>query len=484
MELSYSYKHAPTLLKFAQSDALVRGVVGPIGSGKSVACGPIEIWRRAMQQEPDENGLAHTKWLVVRASYPQLKDTTIPQFTAWLPEEHYGKLSTVAPFDYLIEKDIYDENDNFVKTVKCDIFFRSMDKPSDISKIKSFNLTGAFANEAIFLPWEIIENMMERCRRFPANMTWGGFWADTNPCDTDNWWYRFFEENRPPNAEIFHQPGGRSPEAENIPFIGKNYYTDLATLHANRPGYVNVMIDGNYGFVQTGSQVFPDFSHTMHVAEDANPVPGDGAIYWGQDYGLTPCAVFLQALPGGRVIVYDEIVSENMGIQRFAEEALIYHAQKWPSVKHKYVIADPAGSQRSQVDERTCFQEMNSKLARVGLMVEPGLQGLQIRLDSIRYGLTTLLRGRPALLIHPRCKTLIKALAGKYQFRRLSTAADKYSATPDKTHPWSDIVDALAYPLTLIWGGTLLDPVFAANDDEEDTPSTYQPAGRSIITGY
>jgi len=39
---------------------------------------------------------------------------------------------------------------------------------------------------------------------------------DTNPPDSDHWYFKLFEGEGTPGYEIFHQPSGLSPEAENI----------------------------------------------------------------------------------------------------------------------------------------------------------------------------------------------------------------------------------------------------------------------------
>ncbi len=79
-EVNYSTVHTPTLAKFHASKTRRRGVMGPIGSGKSTAmC--MEIMRRAQQQEPGPDGIRRTRWAVVRNTYRELKDTTL---ATWL----------------------------------------------------------------------------------------------------------------------------------------------------------------------------------------------------------------------------------------------------------------------------------------------------------------------------------------------------------------------------------------------------------------
>lgn len=64
----YDYSDAPTLKKFALSDARIRGVMGPFGSGKSSAM-VMEIIKRAHEQAPSPDGIRRTRWAVVRNCY-------------------------------------------------------------------------------------------------------------------------------------------------------------------------------------------------------------------------------------------------------------------------------------------------------------------------------------------------------------------------------------------------------------------------------
>src|SRR3546814_8869250 len=51
----------PVARAFMTSDAFVRGIRGPYGSGKSVAC-CMEIFRRANGQRPGQDGVRHSRW--------------------------------------------------------------------------------------------------------------------------------------------------------------------------------------------------------------------------------------------------------------------------------------------------------------------------------------------------------------------------------------------------------------------------------------
>ena len=97
-----NYNTTPTLAKFHKSDAFVRGVKGPIGSGKSVGC-CLEIFIRAQQQAPSIDGIRRTRWAVVRNTGPELETTTIKTWLDWFPEEVFGKMNRKPPITHRVK---------------------------------------------------------------------------------------------------------------------------------------------------------------------------------------------------------------------------------------------------------------------------------------------------------------------------------------------------------------------------------------------
>ena len=65
-EIRYSYAEVPVIREFANSNAFIRGLIGPFRSGKSSGC-CIEIIRRGMAQKPSTvDGVRRSRWMVVR----------------------------------------------------------------------------------------------------------------------------------------------------------------------------------------------------------------------------------------------------------------------------------------------------------------------------------------------------------------------------------------------------------------------------------
>lgn len=434
-QIRFTYNYATTLRKFARSDAFLRGLMGPFGSGKSSAC-VIEILRRGMAQKPSPDGIRRSRWAVIRNSMPQLRDTTIRTFMEWIPEEHFGRYYRTT-HDYVITK---------IPGVHLEINFRALDRPEQVSNLLSAEYTGAWFNEVREIPWSLVDAMMGRVGRYPKASDVPGYWygiiADTNPPDDLSAFYKYFEEDRPDNAEIFKQPSGLSDEAENIPFLQKNYYPNLAAGKSR--DFVDAYVHGKYTFLTEGAPVFPEYNDSIHCQE-VEATPGV-KLHRGWDFGLTPSCVISQVKPDGTYAVLDELVSFNSGIEKFADEVLLFCAGKYPDYEWEDT-GDPAGGQRAQTDERTCFAVMFGK----GINVFPGVQTLAARLESVRKPLNTLVGGKPQFVVSARCKYVRRGLGGAYHYKRLLGKDGQYHETPEKNH-YSHPIDALQYTCTRIFG--------------------------------
>lgn len=462
IDIHYSYEHVPTVLAFADDDTFLRGLMGPFGSGKSAGC-VMEIIQRAQAQAPGPDGIRRTRWAVIRNTYRQLEDTSVKTFHDWLKPGWFGTWLK-SDHKFIIDR---------IPGMEAEILFRALDRPEHVSNLLSLELTAAWVNEAREVPWTVIQALQGRVGRYPAEKdggcTWYGVFMDTNPPDEDSWWYRLFEERRPANARVFKQPSGIAPNAENIPNLPKNYYQNiLATMDAES---ARAYVHGQYAFIRDGKPVFPEYTDSTHCAD--TPVISGLPIYRGWDFGLTPACVFTQLAPTGQWRIFDECIADNMGVDRFSNDVLAYSSRDYTG--YRFIdIGDPAGAQRSQVDERTVFQILASK----GIEVEPGSQSLTTRLESVRFPLNMMVDGKPAFQIDPKARITRKALQGRYQYRRLQTSQEKYSDQPDKNE-YSHAADALQYVATKLFGHLIVQPRHDRGDEWEP-----EALGRSAVGGY
>lgn len=440
-DIVYTYRHAPTLKAFSKDNSRVRGLMGPFGSGKSSAC-VIEILNRAKLQAPDKNGERRTRWLVVRNSYPQLRDTTIRTFHEWIPPHYFGKWKETF-HEFTIDK-IYLKDGTHVH---CEVLFRALDRPDHVRNLLSLELTGVWLNEAREIPKAIVDALDGRIDRYPsrrntAGPTWTGMFMDTNPPDVDSWWYKAFETNRPESWRIFKQPSGRSPEAENLPFLAPDYYTNLAA--GKDPEFIKVYVDGQYGFVMDGQVVFTNWNDTMHTAtEPCKPIMGQPVVI-GFDFGVrNPAATFCQYDSRGKLWVLDELVAESMGLRRFIQELVK------PLILTKYrgyeiiTTGDPAGMKRQDTDERSCFMELRDQ----GLSGVPAKSNsIEARINAVSEFLSkTGIGGSPQFTLSPNCITIRKGFNGGYHYRRIQVSGDERFYNIPEKNKYSHPMDALQY---------------------------------------
>lgn len=418
------YEASPTLKRFHRSNAFVRGIKGPIGSGKSTAC-CWEIFKRINEQAKIKGREyeRYSRWAIIRNTYRELEDTTIATWLDWFPEQigrfNRGTMTHEIRF----------------QGIHADILFRALDNPKDVKKLLSLELTGAWVNEAKEVPRGVIDMLQGRVGRYPAmkdgGPSWYGVIMDTNPPDTDHWWYTLFEEDRPDDWVLFSQPGGRSPDAENIGNLVPGYYNRI--MSGKKPTWIKVYIDGDYGFVADGKPVYPEFVDSVHVA-DVEPTPKRPIII-GLDFGLTPAAVFAQEDVMGRWIWFDELVTEDMGAKRFAGE-LKKAMSKYQGYEFE-IWGDPAGDDRAQTDEQTPYKILEAN--GIPAQPAPGNNDPVLRREAVAEPLGRLIDGVPGLRISPRCKVTRKGMAGGYCYKRVQVVGDdKFHDKPDKnkfSHP-------------------------------------------------
>ena len=182
MSINFKYKpDGKTIKDFMKSDDFFRGLRGPVGSGKSVSC-CIEIFRRSLLQQKNPQGVRKSRWAVIRNTNPQLRTTTIKTWLDWFPENTWGKFHWSVPYTHHIQKGDLD----------IEVLFLALDRPEDVKKLLSLELTGIWINEAREVPKSIIDACTMRVGRYPSmregGPSWSGVIADTNAPEEDHWW--------------------------------------------------------------------------------------------------------------------------------------------------------------------------------------------------------------------------------------------------------------------------------------------------------
>lgn len=446
--IAINYQASITGAKFHACDAFVRGLMGPIGSGKSVTC-VMELFGRGMQQKRGPDGWRRTRWAVIRQTYPELKSTTIRTFQEWL-----GPLSEFR-WDSPITATLIVPGEK----VHMEFIFIAVERPDDAKKLLSLEVTGIWINEAREVPKAVVDAASGRVGRFPAasagGATWSGVIMDTNPPDSDHWWYRLAEEELPHGWEFFRQPGGLikgadgsyhpNLAAENIKYLpdGHGYY--LRQVPGKTDEWIKVYVLGDYGSSHDGKPVYPEYRDAVHCAPDPIEPMRGLPLYLGHDYGRTPATAICQVTPTGQFRVLDEVVTDpdgdGMGLRAFMRDAVRpmlltkYAGMRWIS------RGDPSGVARDGND-LTCFDIQ----AQEGIPTEPAsTNAVESRLDSVRKYMLAQANGEPGFLVSPSATVIRKGFLGGYRHRRVQVAGDaRYKDEPDKNR-YSHPHDALQY---------------------------------------
>lgn len=413
------------------SDARVRVVRGPVGSGKSTVM-VVEMLRRACEQTPGPDGIRRTRGVIVRNTLGQLLTTSLETIKTVIPPE----IMTYKVSTHTVHIRFNDVDSEWI--------LLPLDTPDNVRRLLSLEITFAWLSELREIPVKILEDVLGRCGRFPSKMrggpSWYGVFGETNSFSEDDAWFNRLELDRNPSWGYFVQPGARDPGAENLGNLQPDYYADL--IENNTPEWTEQYIDNKVTPSLSGEAVFrASFRPTFHVSETIlQPVPHTMLIT-GMDFGRSPAAVITQMDPRGRILVLAESISENMGIEQFcATQFRPIIAESQFARLPIGVVGDPAGRIRSQIGEESIFDA----LKRLGLSAQPAqTNAIDPRLRAVERWFLQQRDGGPAIVISPRCENLIRALRAKYRYAKRKDG--QLHPEPVKDHPWSDIADALQY---------------------------------------
>jgi hypothetical protein len=467
------YTASTTLEKFHNSPAFVRGIRGPIGSGKSVGC-CFELFRMACMQSANALGVRKSRAIIVRNTLPELFSTTIKTWKDWFPPGNpkkepgtFGEFTGRPPYTHFVKYGMPDGT-----LVDLEVMFLALDQPEDAKKLLSLEASFIWFNEAREIHKNIVDAATGRVGRYPSAKEGGcsrpAMIMDTNPPDDSHWWYQLAEEDVPKDWEFFTQPSGLSAEAENLENLlqttetltlpmdkrrewGRKQYYERICEGKNQE-WIDVYVHGHYGFIKKGQPVYAScWNQDIHVHRQPVKINPKGRIVIGIDAsGRHPAAVFLQPTARGHWDIVHELCvleDEGMGAVRFAKLLEVEIKRKFPESDIENPLwGDPAGDWPSQNDEKTYFQILNEALRSSGLKVKasPGFRFPE-RYEAVEYMLSTLIDGRPMMMVSPNCRTIIRGFNGGYMFRQISTAGDiRFDERPLKNR-FADPHDGLQY---------------------------------------
>ena len=441
--MSVNYSPEPIAEQFILDDRKQTFILGPVGSAKTTAI-LFKIVHRSQLQAPSPiDGIRRTRWVIVRNTGTQLKDTTIKSWLTWFPAGMAGNWVGGFGNTFLLK----------FGDVEAEVLFRPLDGPDDVRRVLSLEVTGAILDEFVEIPQQIVEALDGRCGRYPSakdgGATWWGMWGASNPGNEDSWWHDWLYQPwggdhdgklKARKLGYYQQPSGFSPHAENVDNLpgGQGYYQELAI--GKDENWIKQFIEVQWGYSLKGKPVYKAFNPELHVANRPLIYNPYLPLVMGFDAGLTPAATFGQQDPHGRLLVLRELTSENMGARRFARDKVLPLLRTTFPGCQLLVAADPAVNQRAQTDEKSVRQILEQEL---GVKVRPASSNtLADRLDAVSDFLCRLTDSGPALIIDPSCTDLVRGFKSGYRY---AVSNKGQTADAPEKNSFSHVHDACQY---------------------------------------
>ena len=417
--ISFNYSATPTARYFHASKARVKGILGAVGSSKSVTC-CMEMFSKAMAETPGPDGVRKTRWLVVRSTFPELKTTTIKTFMEWFGD--MGTLTFDSPIRYSCILPLADGT-----TLDWEVWFKPIDGSQEsLDSLRSLEITGAFLNEAHEFAPEVYDLLRGRIGRFRPHKeqdpAWTGLLLDSNYGSNASP-LRDYVVNTPDGWEFFEQPPAVlwnhadskwevNPYAENLQHLpgGVKYYEfQLAGMKEHN---IRQLLACQWATPRSSKPVYPEFNSRTHVYKGRMLPDPKLPICIGMDFGLHAAATIGQLTPTGGLRILDEVWDDDIDLESFLEKALtpkLYKDYRGIPVE---VCGDPAGQGRSSLDKRTPFMVLKAK----GFTAFPApTNALVLRRDAMK-GFMERVDG---LMINPQCERLVEGMSGAFGYKRM-----------------------------------------------------------------
>lgn len=472
----------PVGAAFIQSRGPIDLIMGPAGSGKTVASvvkGP----SLASSYFPVcKDGWVRVKIACIRDTYRDFARTALASWYDAFPVAHPFTISHEGGQDRPIKHNLRWRAMRGNREVTIDLIMETgaIGDHNVEQFIKGYEVSAAWLNECDMLDERVPGLMFQRTGRYPKvediahselervsrdgreTFTKMGLtieegetilprivWGDLNPPDIDNWVYRFCvdQKTRMPGFNLFRQPSGLSSKAENRVGKPRSSYELEAATQADH--IVRRMVHGEFGYAMDGKPVYPEFSLQRHTADQPlDPLQGV-PLGIGLDAGGSPAAVIGQFPPNGSLRLLAEICAEpGTGPARFAQMIYEILLERFPGFVISEAWGDPSafwGADRQNGE--LAFMETVARALSLNIMPAPSNEPA-IRQESVRWYLGKPIDGNTERMqICPTMTTIVAGFAAHYKLTKQASAGNTDILAVVKNR-YSHPHDALQY-LTL-----------------------------------
>lgn len=442
----------------------VRVVTGPLGGGKSTgAMGATFV--NAAKQPRWADGIRRYRLLVLRDTYLNAWSQFVPFFEDWWPKMTNGaptpgvfyEGSKGSALDIRLEL----EWPKPIGKVDYLVQLRALGEHRTDTAIEDFfrglPVTDIWLEEGDTLPDAVYNKSITRLGRYPARGI-DGIGARTptlflvsNQFLIGSWPYNLKMANRwARGIQLFDQPSGLSPEAENLHNLSDGYYEAIVKESDERT--VRRQVKNQHVLPNAGKPVFPEFDDLVH----SKPVMLDPnlPLRMGMDGGLAtlnPAGTISQMGMGRTLRVKAEVVvGHNAGVEQFAEavnkvlgrpEFARWNGDRF-AIKARVDPSAIYGAAPGQLNWVLAMRKKTGIDIKAARTNDPTTRRAALRDHMVR-----MTDGRPALQVDPEgCPFLRMALGGLFHWPKIRAGmATRDADVPAKNHPHSDVAEACEY---------------------------------------
>lgn len=333
---------------------------GGLGSGKTHAGAAWVILM--VLRYPKAQGL------ITAPTYKQLNDATLPTLFRLLTQ-------LGIPFNYVGGSKAHLKINNTI--IHC----RSVKNYEDL---RGPEYGWCLADEAALYKIEAINVIIGRLRDMHGPRT---LRCTTTPRGF-NWMHEFFEEKSDSTKATVTAKTGDNR------YLPEDYLPTLEAQYDNK--FLAQERDGEYINIFAG-QVYYAFDRTKHVMEFDESIFRNTTTRVGVDFNVNPITSCGGWIHGNKLVISDEIYKNDSNTYELAD--MIY--DKWSS--HKTTLhPDSTGKGRKTSSVRTDHQILKDKGFILQVKTNPEVKD--------RYNCINGLFAHNRVIIHPRCKKLIKDL--------------------------------------------------------------------------
>lgn len=500
----------PVTARMMASTAFILGIMGPVGSGKTIGMAT-KFQHHGAKQKGRMNAqgqlIRQARYVFIRDTYPNLDRNAIPSFHKVVPR-HVGSFVASSPrvhkYSMVLKRDghLLDRDAKAIDIANIELEWRAIGDQTVEDALRGLECTAAAVDEADRTHPDILTFLAGRVGRFgdfdPDQVVDPFIMLGLNGCDDANWTHKVLVEQKldeqilsviqalagdrplveyceqpPAILEGEHIPGGWmvNPAAENLANLPAGYYERqyaFAKMRGNQQ-YIDRMLCSRFTPELSGRSVFPEYSDALHSGE-FEPVPGFPLLVFA-DQGLLGAVLVAQLVKGQLRILEeiaaafetedDEIHVVQMGGETLGKQVRDLLTVRYPGFEIGDAVCDPAGAAgEDAINFRSWRQDFAKGLGHRVRKARVPRNALAPRLQAVRGRLNRTIGTERELKVHKRCTMVRRAFRTKYYYQRVGKGSGDgyYNDVPKKVQGYSDVMDALQYGCFEVERGLDLSP--------------------------